>query len=93
MAELKKDNSDLAAALFFVLGEAVPHRRSLEEKAIALRDEIKDREKILLKVIELCGDLQTPKQLYLVEKAYSWLGKKYYNETVHYAGEYLHTSS
>lgn len=93
MAELEKDNSDLAAALFFVLGEAVPHRRSLEEKAIALRDEIKDREKILLKVIELCGDLQTPKQLYLAEKAYSWLGKKYYKETIRYAGEYLHTSS
>nr|WP_319487903.1 hypothetical protein [uncultured Caproiciproducens sp.] len=93
MAELKKDNTDLAAALFFMLGEAVPHRRSLEEEAIGLRDEIEDREKILLKVIELCGDPQTPRQLYLVEKAYSWLGKKYYQETIRYAGEYLHTSS
>lgn len=93
MAELKNDNVDLAAALFFVLGETVPHRRALEEEAIALRDEMNDREKTLLKVIELCGEPHSPKQYYLIEKAYSWLGKKYYQETIYYAGEYLHTSS
>lgn len=92
MAELKNDNTDLAAALFFVLGEAAPHRRALEEEAAALKEKIRDRGKILLKVIELCGEPQTPEQLYLVEKAYSWLGKKYYQETIRYAGEYLHTS-
>ncbi len=92
MADLKTENIDLAAALFFVLGETVPHRRSLEDEANRLKDEIKDREKILLKVIELCGEAQTPKQLYLIAKAYSWLGKKYYEKTVLFAGQYLHTS-
>jgi tetratricopeptide (TPR) repeat protein len=91
MEDLKTENSDLAAALFFVLGESVPHRRSLEDKANQLKDEINDREKILLKVIELCGEAQTPKQLYLIAKAYSWLGKKYYEKTIEFAGQYLHT--
>lgn len=91
MEEPEKNNADLAAALFFVLGESVPYRSSLLDEANRLRLEIKDREKLLLKVIELCGDMKTPKQLYLAAKAYSWLGKKYYAQTIQYAGEYLHT--
>jgi hypothetical protein len=91
MSELTQSNEDLAAALFSMLGETVPHRRSLEDEANRLRSEIKDREKLLLKVIELCGTPQTPKQFYLTAKAYSWLGKKYYEQTIQYAGEYLHT--
>ena len=92
MPDLITEDHDLAAALFFVLGETVPHRRSLEDEANRLKENIKDREQILLKVIELCGDQQTPKQMYLVEKAYSWLGKKYYEKTIQSAGAYLHTS-
>ncbi len=92
MPDLKTEDSNLAAALFFVLGETVPHRRSLEDEANRLKDDIKDREKILLKVIELCGSPQTPKQLYLIAKAYSWLGKKYYEKTIQSAGAYLRTA-
>ncbi len=92
MEELAKNNADLAAALFSVLGETVPHRSSLVDEATHLRDEIKDREKLLLKIVELCDDLQTPQQLYLATKAYSWLGKKYFDQTIQYAGEYLHTA-
>jgi tetratricopeptide (TPR) repeat protein len=92
MPDLITENHDLAAALLFVLGETVPHRRSLEDEANQLKDKIKDREKILLKIIELCGDPQTPKQLYLVAKAYSWLGKKYYEKAIQSAGAYLRTS-
>ncbi|QEY34286.1 hypothetical protein FL966_04020 [Caproiciproducens galactitolivorans] len=93
MSILKKENADLAAALFSLLGEAIPHRRAFEEEAKRLIHQIRDREKILLKIIELCGEPKTPKHLYLIEKAYSWLGKKYYNETIKYAGEYLRTAS
>ncbi len=92
MEEQANNNADLAAALFSVLGESVPHHSSLIDEANHLREEIPDREKLLLKVVELCGDLKTPKQLYLATKAYSWLGNKYYNQTIQYAGEYLHTA-
>ena len=91
MAEQTSNNEDLAAALFSMLGETVPHRRSLEDEANQLKSKIVDREKLLLKVIELCGNPETPKQLYLTARAYSWLGKKYYDQTIQYAGEYLHT--
>lgn len=91
MEELTRKNEDLAAALFSLLGESLPYRSSLTDEANRLKDEIKDREKLLLKVVELCGDLKTPKQLYLAEKAYSWLGKKYYSQVIQYAGQYLHT--
>lgn len=93
MEDLKTEeqNLDLAAALFFLLGEAVPHSTDFEKEASGMIDEIKDREKLLLKIIQLCGTPHTPKQLYLLEKAYSWLGKKYDKETVEFAGRYLHT--
>ncbi len=91
MEETVRKNEDLAAALFSVLGESVPYRSSLTEEATRLRDEIQDREKVLLKIVELCGELKTPKQLYLAEKAYSWLGKQYYSQVIQYAGAYLHT--
>ncbi len=91
MVELTNNNDDLAAALFSALGESVPHRRSLEDEANRLMEEIQDRDKLLLKVIELCGEPKTPKQLYLTAKAYSWLGQRYYDQTIRYAGEYLHT--
>lgn len=92
MSDLKTEDPNLAAALFFVLGETVPHPRSLEAEANRLKKNIKDREKILLKVIELCGSPQMPKQLYLIAKAYSWLGQKYYEKTIQSAGSYLRTS-
>lgn len=92
MEEVAKSNDDLAAALFYLLGESVPHKRAMEEQAKQLQQTIgDDRESLLLKVIELCGEPTTPKQLYLVVKAYSWLGKKYYEQIVRYAGQYLKT--
>lgn len=86
-----KVNDDLAAALFYILGESVPHPVSLEKEAMLLRDKIVVREKLYLKVVELCKPQETPKQMYLTEKAYSWLGKKYYEKAIYYANEYLHT--
>lgn len=91
MEDPNKTNDDLAAALFFVLGEAVPHRTSLLEEAEKLKNECKDKDEILLKIISLCGDTATPKQKYLTAKAYSWLGKKYYRQAIASATDYLHT--
>jgi hypothetical protein len=91
MAELIPNNEDLAAALFSALGEHVPHPSALEVEAKRLISQIEDRESLLLKVIELCGNPQTPKQLYLTAKAYSWLGRKYDRQTIQFAEAYLNT--
>lgn len=90
--ELKEiANDDLAAALFHLLGEPVPYRLSLESEAARLESETGDRQRLLLKIIALCAPQETPKQLYLTEKAYSWLGKEYYEQAAETAGTYLRT--
>lgn len=91
MKTQNQPNDDMAAALFFLLGEPVPHRRSLEDEAQRLADETGDREKLLLKIIAFCAEPETPKQLYLTARAYSWLGKKYYKEAARFSSDYLHT--
>lgn len=91
MEEHKKTNDDLAAALFYVLGKSVPHRTSLEEEAQKIWEASGVRDQILHKIIELCGDAETPKQKYLVAKAYSWLGKNYDAQLIAAASDYLHT--
>lgn len=89
MSNLCTDDFDLAAALFYTLGGTIPHNQLLEDEAQKLSSAISDRKKCLLKVIELCNTPTTPKQLYLVTKAYSWLGAKYHKETLHFAKLYL----
>lgn len=83
------DNSDLAAALFSTLGAAIPHDSLLEAQARKLSSTIANNKKRLLEVVELCGNPITPKQLYLVAKAYSWLGANYHKETIRYSSQYL----
>lgn len=86
------DQSSLAAALFHEMGAAVPYSYELEEKAKELYQALPTEEKRLLKIISLCGEPSTPKQLYLAAKAYSWLGSQYRTQTVQYASAYLDTS-
>jgi len=83
------DNSDLAAALFYTLGAAIPHNHLLEDEAKRLSSTILNNEKRLLKVIELCGAPKTPRQLYIIAKAYSWLGANYRKETIRFSSQYL----
>ncbi|NLJ31191.1 MAG: hypothetical protein GX424_06280 [Clostridiales bacterium] len=93
MEEYRGTNDDLAAALFYLLGKSVPHRSSLEEEAQKIWDQCGgDKNKILHKIVELCGDAETPKQKYLVAEAYSWLGKDYDKQTIAAAGDYLRTA-
>lgn len=91
MDTVKIDHPDpeLAAALLFLLGEPVPHDPKLESDAGKIVEEAGDREKLLLGIAALCGGPETPRKLYLREKAYSRLGKKYCRETVRCASEYL----
>lgn len=46
--------TELAAALFDLVGGPVPHPYEQEEEARALAKQLGDRSKVLLKVIELC---------------------------------------
>lgn len=92
MKPYEETDDDLAAALFYILGKPVPHRTSLEETARRIWEKSGNREEILHKIIALCGSAETPKQKYLVAKAYSWLGKDYDEEMIAAANDYLHTS-
>ena len=82
---------DLAAALFFELGFYLPHKIGLEEKAKKMSDSILGKEQKLHKIIELCGKPTTPKQYYILEKAYSWLGASYRKQVIEFASLYLRT--
>jgi tetratricopeptide (TPR) repeat protein len=84
-----KKDSELAAALFYLLGEPVPHDPKREREAGQIWDSTDNREQLLLKIIELCGDPTEPMELYLCEKAYSWLGKNYCRQTIQFAKLYL----
>ena len=77
--------TELAAALFDLVGGPVPHPYEQEEEARALAKQLGDRSKVLLKVIELCKTPTTPEQLYLTARAYSFLGGPYAEETERYA--------
>lgn len=89
MANACGDHSDLAASLFFAMGAPVPHDPRFEDEAKALSSTIPNKEKYLLKVVELCGTPVTPKQLYIAAKAYSWLGASYRKETIRFSSQYL----
>lgn len=92
MLNSSQDQSDLAAALFCTMGGSMPHRHEYEEQARELAASLPSKEKRLLKVVSLCGSpLKTPKQLYIVEKAYSWLGADYRKEIIQYSTMYLNT--
>lgn len=82
-------NPELAAALFYLLGELVPHDPKLEKEAGEIWRSTDDREQLLLKIIALCGEPAEPMELYLCEKAYSWLGRKYCRQTIQFAKLYL----
>lgn len=85
----KNADPELAAALFYLLGEPVPHDPKLEKTAGKIWSSTDDREQLLFKIIELCGNPVEPRELYLCEKAYSWLGRNYYRQTIQYAAQYL----
>lgn len=85
-------DTELAAALFSLLGEPVPHDPKLEAKAENLRRQLPDTKQALLKVAELCGEPKTAQQFYICTKVYSWLGRQYDSKTIEYANQYLSTS-
>ncbi len=93
MDERETGSIELAAALFHALtGEFVPHDPALEESAHSLIAQIQEPEKLLLKIISLCGEPATPRGNYLCAAAYSRLGERYADETIRCAESYLASS-
>lgn len=87
--ENKTVSDELAAALLSKLtGEFVPHDPALEESARSTMTRM-EPEKLLLKIISLCGEPATPRRSYLCAAAYSRLGEKYAEETIRCAEHYL----
>ena len=83
---------ELAAALFSLLGEPVPHDPSANAEAVTLRERLQDEDCVLQKALELCGTPQTPAQFYLCTKLCSWLGRECGELTIQYARDYLASS-
>lgn len=83
-------SSDLAAALFRMIGASVPTEYSCEEKARQLYDSFSNDHERLQKILSLCADPHTPQQLYLAARACSWLGGLD-QQTIQYAQAYLET--
>ena len=82
-------NVSLAASILALLGEPVPHHAAEDAEATALRQKFPDDDSLLLKAAELCGTPQTPEQLYLCTKIYSWLGRQYAEKIAACAEAYL----
>lgn len=89
---MQKNDVELAAALFYLLGEPVPHDSSREAQAATIKEQFSDTKQALLKVVELCGEPHTAQEFYLCAKACSWLGRQYDSMTVQFANAYLVSS-
>lgn len=83
---------ELAAALFSLIGEPIPHDPSADAEAGAQQEQLQDEDCVLRKVLELCGTPRTPAQFYLCTKLYSWLGREYDELTIQCAKDYLTSS-
>lgn len=89
------DNIELAEELFNTLsvgGSTSPkYERAIKKIENEYKDETgyPDRQKILLKVIELAGEPITPKQRYLLAIAYAWSRANYREKAIYYLELYL----
>ena len=82
-------DAELAAALFSLMGEPMPHDPRREAEAAGLRRRAGSGADALRTVLELCGEPHTPQEYYLCEKVCSWLGVEYRSRLIRYAEAYL----
>lgn len=81
-------NLDLAAALFYMLGAQLPHKKELEPKVQVWVQSL-GRRKSLEKILEMCEKGNDPGSLYLSAKACAWLGRGYRERTIQLIQKYL----
>ena len=89
---MMRHDAELAAALFSLLGEPVPHDPGREAEASACRERAGSDADALRTVLDLCSEPHTPQEYYLCEKACSWLGGEYRRQLIRYAEQYLDTA-
>ena len=89
-------NIELAYELFSTLGiggyiepQNVPIIEKILNDCAVDGADYPDREKVLLKVIELASDNINSDSLYIISKAYSWAKVKYNKEAIRYLNLYL----
>ncbi len=90
-ATVKKiDNVDLAEQLFNTLLVSASFGNSVLDKDVEyLLSQCKTRQEILDKIIELCGEPNTPKQRYLLAKAHAWSKVSHRKLAIKYLELYL----
>lgn len=86
-----RENFELAAALFSLVGERIPHDSQWDPEAERLEREESDEEKLFPEVLRLCGEPLVPKQLYLCARVYGRMGKKYVPDVIRCAEAYFKT--
>jgi len=85
-------NVDLAYALFMSLSVGGSSKYfKYKEQVENILSIIKDRQEVLLKVIELAGSPNTPKQRRIIAEAYAWSRSQYRKEAIKYIELYLNS--
>jgi tetratricopeptide (TPR) repeat protein len=92
----KIDNTELAYQLFEnqMLGGDVDKKyrysvNKILKECTPKGDTYPERQQVLLKIIELIGDPTTPKQRFIVAKAYAWSRAGYRDKAIYYLKLYL----
>lgn len=90
------DNSELALQLFEtqMLGGDVDKKyknqiNKLLKNCTPIGEKYPERQQVLLKIIELIGEPKTPKERFIVAKAYAWSRATYRKEAIKYINLYL----
>lgn len=83
-----KNESDVDIALQLFESQGIGG--TIGAKAKTILNTCKNRQEVLLKAIELCGDNPSDaKSLYIVSHCYVWLGAKYRVQAIKYLEEYI----
>lgn len=84
------NNPDLALKLFETLSVSTGTLTVNEKRIIdGILRTCKDRQEVLNKVIEICGEPNTSQQRYIYAMAYSWSNKEYRRKAIKYLEMYL----
>lgn len=94
-----KNDVDLAEQLLNtqIIGENIDEKYFFQVNQILkactpLDKKYPEKQKVLLKVIDLIGEPKTPKERYLVAKAYAWSRTQYKDQAIHYLELYLNNT-
>lgn len=83
------DDIELAHNLFRSLGVGYSFTPSEQRKIDKITKSCSSRQDVLNEVIRLCGEPNTPRQRYLLAKAYSWSTAAYRSKAIYYIKLYL----